>query len=82
MHTRCEYNKVALEASARDQASAGPAAGEDGHGATDHGAGRPEDEGGDENPWRTSAAQVEMDGGEMEKSPPPKRSPAPNVSSH
>ena len=49
----CEYDKVAseaseaseaLEASERGQASAGPATGEDGHGATTHRAGRTREE--------------------------------------
>ena len=39
-HHHREYNQVALEALEIGPASAGPAAGEDGHGATTHIAGR------------------------------------------
>ena len=39
-HPRREYDNVVSEALERGQASAGPAAGEDGHGATVHSAGR------------------------------------------
>ena len=42
-HPHHEYDKVALEASERGQASAGPAAGEDGHGATTHSVGQTQD---------------------------------------
>ena len=52
-----EYDKLALEASARGQASAGPVTGEDDHGATTHCAGQTQEEGGDEKPWRASTAQ-------------------------
>ena len=38
-HLHREYDNVALEASERDPASVGPAAGEDGHGATEHSTG-------------------------------------------
>ena len=44
--SRREYDKVASEAPERGQASAGPATGEDGPGATTHSAGRTWEEGG------------------------------------
>ena len=68
MHTRREYDKVALEALARGKASAGPAAGEDSHGATTHRAGRPEDEGEEGKPQEgkrgASGNRRRRDGGE------------------
>ena len=57
MHPRREYDKVASEASKRGQASAGPATGEYGRGATTQSAGQTQEEGGGKNPWRASAAQ-------------------------
>ena len=69
MHLRREYNKVTLE---RGQASAGPVAGKDGHGATTYRAGQTWEEGGDENPWRVSAVR-EPDDRETEERGPPKR---------
>ena len=66
MHKRREYDKVASEALERGQAGMGPATVEDGHGATPHSAGQTQDEGGDENPSRASAAQEETDSGETE----------------
>ena len=44
-HPRPEYDKVASEVLARNQASAGPATGEDVHGATTHSVGHLEEEG-------------------------------------
>ena len=78
-HSHREYNNVALEASERGPASAGPEAGEDGHGATNHSAGRTWEEEGEENPRRASSAQ-EPDGGETEERGSLKRSCAPNSS--
>ena len=69
-HLRREYGKVATEASKRGLARAGPATGEDGHGATNHSAGRTREEEGDKNPRLASSVQ-EPDGGETEESPPP-----------
>ena len=54
-HLRREYGKVVSEASGRGQASAGPATGEDDHGATTHSVGHLQEEWGDENPWRESS---------------------------
>ena len=79
-HPRREYAKVASEAPERSQASAGPAMGEDGHGATTHSAGQTQEEGGDETPRGSSAAQNETDNGETEERAPPERLPAPNAS--
>ena len=78
-HPRREYNKVASEVSDRGQASAGPVKVEDGHGATNHSAGRTREKGGDKKTRRVSAAR-EPDGGETEERSPPERSPAPNTS--
>ena len=57
MHPRCEYNKVASEASVGGQASTGPASAEDGHGATQHSAGLQRKEGGDKKPRRANSEQ-------------------------
>ena len=46
-HPFREYNNVASEALDRGPVSAGPAAGEDGHGATGHSTGRIREEEGD-----------------------------------
>ena len=67
-HPCHEYNKMASEALERGQASAGPAAREDGHGATEHSAGWTRIEEGDENPQRASPAQ-EPEEGETVESP-------------
>ena len=71
-HPRREYEKVASEASARGQASAGPAAGEDGHGATTHSAGHLQEERGDENSRRASLER-EPDNRETEERGTPER---------
>ena len=68
-HPRREYDKVALEASERGQASAGPAT-EDGHGAMTHNAGQIQEEEGYKDPRRASASQ-DPNGGDTEESPPP-----------
>ena len=60
---RRKYNLLALEATERGPASAGTAGGEDGHGATDHIAGRIWEEEGDGNPKRARSDQ-EPDKGE------------------
>ena len=56
-HPRREYGKVVSEASERGQSSAGPATGEDSHGATTHSPGQTQKEGGDKKRQRASAAQ-------------------------
>ena len=55
---RREYDLLASEMSERGPASAGPAAREDGHGATNHSAGRTREEGEDENPRCASSEQA------------------------
>ena len=69
-HPRREYKNLALEASDIGLARAGPAAGEEGHGATDHSVGRLRDEEGDERPQRVRLA-YEHDEGETEERGPP-----------
>ena len=71
MHPRHEYVNVASEATERGQASAGAAAGEDGHGATVTSTGPRRAEEGDENPRRVLPVQ-ETYGGETEAIPPPR----------
>ena len=61
-HPRREYDKVALEASERGQASAGPATEEDGHEAMKHSTGLTPEEEGEENPRRASAAREPYSG--------------------
>ena len=78
-HMRREYDKVESEALERGQTSAEPAAVEDGHGATTHGAGQTQDEGGHEKPRRARATQDETYGKETEERGSPERSPAPNA---
>ena len=72
-HPCGEYNKVALEASERGQASTGPVTGEDGHRATTHSVGRTQEEGEDENLRRVSAAR-EPNCGETGERGSPERS--------
>ena len=81
-HPRCDYNNVASNVSERGQVSTGAAAGEDGHGATENSAGQIRAEEGGEKPQRAPSAgpQRRRDEGEMENSPPPKRSRALNAS--
>ena len=76
---RREYDNMALEASERGPASAGPSVGEEGHRATNHSAGQIWKEEGDENPKCASSAQ-ETDGREMETRGPPERLRVPNAS--
>ena len=72
-HPRCDYNNVASNVSERGQVSAGAAAGEDGHGATENSAGQIRAEEGGEKPQRAPSAgpQRRRDEGETEDSPPP-----------
>ena len=56
-----EYNLLASEASERGPASAGPAAGEDGHGATNHSKGRLWENEVDENPKRALRRRKPME---------------------
>ena len=55
-YPRREYDKLASGASERGQSSAGPVTVEDGHGATTYSAGQIQEEGGEDNPRRASAA--------------------------
>ena len=57
-HQRREYDNVASEALKRGLASAEPVEGEDGQGATNHSAGRTQEEGEDENPRCASSEQA------------------------
>ena len=70
MHPRREYDKVASKVLVGGQASGGPAAEEDGHGATPHSAGYQKEEKGDKNPRRASSEREPNDG-ETDESPPP-----------
>ena len=78
-HLHRKYDNVASEATERGQDSAGGDAGEDVHGSTKTSAGQTRAEEGGENPQRALTAQ-EPNGGETEKSPPPKQSRALNTS--
>ena len=79
MHPRREYDNVESEATEIGKASAGAAAREHGHGATDTSAGPRRAEEGVKNPQRALPVQ-EPDRGETAARGPPKRSRALNAS--